>query len=93
MLQETSSRKTPWSKRNELVVKDAGHNTQALGLAIAVNAGGEARGAIEITVPAATMDGAELRAEHGEQLRRASEELQLALTGEDGETCIAGLAS
>jgi IclR family pca regulon transcriptional regulator len=90
MRQEIGSRKTPWSRRNELVVKDAGRHGEALGLAIAVPTPGERTSAIEITVPVVSMDGAGLCAEHGEQLRRASEELQAALSGECLEERIAG---
>jgi len=89
VLQEIGSRKTPWSGRNELVVKDAGRHGGALGLAIAVNAGGEASGAIEITVPAATMDGVELLEELGEPLRAAAAEVQAALSGDCLEERIA----
>jgi DNA-binding IclR family transcriptional regulator len=90
VLQEISSRQTPWSRRDELVVKEAGHYEGALGLALAVNAGGEASGAIEITVPAASMDGVELLEELGEPLRTAAAEVQAALRGECLEERIAG---
>jgi IclR family pca regulon transcriptional regulator len=86
VLQEISSRKTPWSKRNELVVKDAARHTGALGLALGVNRAGEASGAIEITVPAASMDGAQLLEELGEPLRDAGAALEAALDAAlDGE--------
>ena len=86
VLQEMSSRKTPWSTRNELVVKDAGRHERALGLAIAVNTAGETKGAIEITVPAASMDGTALVAELGEPLRAAGASLEAALDAAlDGE--------
>jgi DNA-binding IclR family transcriptional regulator len=88
--EEIGSRKTPWSERDELVVKDAGRHGEALGLAIAVRAGGEPSGAIEITVPAATMDSAELLEELGEPLRAAAVEMQAALSGECLEERIAG---
>ncbi len=105
MRQEISSRKTPWSKRNELVVKDAGHDGAALGLAIAVPAPGSVRGpgavsgdaegrcAIEITVPAASMDGTALLEELSEPLRDAGaaleEALDAALDGEKAEERVA----
>jgi len=86
MQAEISSRKTPWSGRNELVVKEAGRDAQALGLAIAINAAGEACGAIELTVPAASMNGGELLEGLGEPLRAAGASLEAALEGAlDGE--------
>jgi DNA-binding IclR family transcriptional regulator len=81
VLQEISSRKTPWSSRNELVVKQAGRSAQALGLAIAVNATGESCGAIELTVPAASVDATELLEELSEPLRAAGASLEAALDG------------
>jgi DNA-binding IclR family transcriptional regulator len=93
MLTESRGRKTPWSTGNELVVSEGAPRAGARGLAVAVSAGGQPRGAIEITVPAAAMDGAQLSVEHGEQLRRAGEKWRMALIGEDGETCIAGSTS
>jgi DNA-binding IclR family transcriptional regulator len=93
MQEEIASRKTPWSRRDELVVKDAGRHERALGLALAVNAGGEAKGAIEITVPAATIDGTELLEELGEPLRAAGASLEAALEKAlDGEQAVQRVA-
>jgi DNA-binding IclR family transcriptional regulator len=77
-----------------LTVDDGALVGQARGLALAVGVGGAAErtSAIELTVPAESMSGAELVATLGEPLRAAAAALQAALGGDCTEECVAGIA-
>jgi DNA-binding IclR family transcriptional regulator len=88
-LGESEGQQPQGSDQVGLVLDDGGLGREARGLAVAIIAQGEPTGAIEITLPRASMSAEQLTAELGEPLLGAARALQAAL-GNRTQPCPAG---